>query len=183
MKWKDKYWGYCLWFLLGVLVCYISLQYTFFDIKKELDIPSLVISGISLLIGLYIADTLQKRVNKNQNKHTYLVTKLDNLWMEFNDFSEDLAYSTKVRAESLRKFNQEIVYPVSFLKSIFNSFEVDETCVCDLELKLEELESKLSNIPAKNNVVDFGDIKPEVDEMILKINTCFSSILKVIQEV
>ena len=181
MKWKNKIW-ILVSFFVGVFICYLTLQYSYFETKKELDIPNIILSIITLLIGLFIAVTLQKRLNKSQNQHTYLVSKLDTLWNSFNDFSQKLSYDTRVDISSIRKLMSDVIHPMSFLKSVFESFEVDDNCVCDLESKLENLESKLSNISAENNVIDFTTENSIIQNNILEINKCFSKVLKEIQD-
>jgi hypothetical protein len=181
MKWKNS-WSNLIFLIFGAFICYITLQFEYFDTKLELDVPNLLLGIITLFIGLYIADTLQKRVNKNQNQHSYLINKLDNLWLEFNDFSEKLSYDDKIDAPSIIEFNKQIIYPISFLKNVFNSFDVDDNCVCNLESNLEELDEILTNIPAENNIVTYKEKLPQIENKVLQINQCFSKILKIIQE-
>lgn len=154
MKWGNKIW-ILVSFFVGVFICYLTLQFSYFEIKKELDIPNIILSIITLLIGLFIAVILQKKVAKSQNKYTHLVSKLDTLWNSFNGFSQKLSYDTKVDISSIRKLLTDVIHPISFLKSIFKAFDVNDKCLCDLEVKLEKLEEQLSDIPAKNNVIDF----------------------------
>ena len=181
MKWSNKIWV-LVSFFTGVFICYLTLQFSYFETKKELDVPNIILSIITLLIGLFIAVTLQKKLNKSQNQHTYLVSKLDILWNSFNDFSQKLSYDTKVDISSIRKFMTDVIHPTSFLKSIFESFDVNDNCVCNLEEKLENLESKLSNLPAENNIVDFSSESSIIQNNILEINKCFSQVLKEIQD-
>lgn len=182
MKWENKIWIFVSFFI-GVLISYLSLQFSYFSVKKELDIPNIIISVITLLIGLFIAVTLQKKVNKGQNQHSYLTSKLDLQWNYFNDFSEKLLYDDKVDLPSIKIFIKKVIHPTSFLKKIFASFNLDDNCVFDLELKLEQLETKLSNSPATDNVVDLKNNKVEVENEIIEINNSFAIVLKQIQEV
>ena len=181
MKWKDSIW-LAVSFFVGVLICYLTLQYSYFTIKKELDIPSIIISLLTLLIGLFIAITIQKKINKGQNQYSYISNKLDVLWGSFNDFSGKLSYDTKVDVSSIRKLIKDVIHPVSFLKNIFESFSINDNCVCELEEKLDELETKLSNYPATENIIDFNEDKIVIENMILEINKYFSKILKEIQD-
>lgn len=165
-------------FLTGVFVCYLTLQINFFEIKKELDVPNLVLSMLTLLVGVYIADTLQKRANQNQNQHSYLIGKIDSLWVNFNNFSESLYYNTKIESSNLVKLNTEVVRDVPHLKSIFDSFGIGDNHICDLEEHLDSLEKFISNIPAIENVIDYEKDKDKINGYIAKINACFSKILK-----
>jgi len=181
MKWKNK-WINLIFFIFGCIVCYITLQYEYFEIKKELDVPNLLLGIGTVLIGIYIADTLQKRVNKNSNQYSFLINKLDSHWMEFNDFSEKLLYDNKIEASFLIEFNKQIIYPISFLKNVFNSFEVNDKCVCDLESNLVQFDGLLSSLPVEENVIYYNDSLEVIEAKILQINQCFKTILKEIQE-
>ena len=102
MKWANNI-IIAISFFVGVLVCYFSLQITYFQIKKELDVPNMIVSIITLLIGLFIAITIQKRVTKNQNSHSYLITKIDKQWNSFNEISENISISGKIDISTLQQ--------------------------------------------------------------------------------
>jgi hypothetical protein len=181
MKWENKLW-IIISFFAGSFVCYLTLQISYFDIKTELDVPNIILSIITLLIGLFIAITLQKRINKGQNQYSYISNKLNALWSSFNDFSEKLSYDTKIDISSIRVLIKEIIRPTSFLKNIFNTFKVNDECVCELEEKLDTFESKLSDCPAENNIIDFSADREIIENMVLDINKSFLKILNEIQE-
>jgi hypothetical protein len=181
MKWENKLW-HLVSFLVGSFVCYLTLQVSFFEIKKELDIPNIILSIITLIIGLFIAITLQKRINKGQNQYSYISNKLDAVWNSFNDFSEKISYDNKMDISSIRVLIKEVIRPTSFMKHIFGSFKINDTCICDLEEKLDAFETKLSDCPAENNIIDISSEKGQIENMVLGINICFLKILNEIQE-
>jgi hypothetical protein len=171
-----------IFFFAGAFACYLTLQIQLFDLKLELDVPNLLLSIITLLVGLYIADTLQKRVSRVQNNYSYIVGKIDAIWMKFNKLSEKTTYSTRLDISDIKSINTEIIHPLSFLQQAFVSFGFDEKCICELVEKLDELENYLGNLPAENNVVSIEDVKEEISVKILGLNLCFSNILGVIQK-
>jgi hypothetical protein len=183
MKWENNKWTNFFFFLFGCLICYLTLQISLFDIKKELDVPGIIINALSLCVGIYIADSIQNKINKNQNTHTYLITKIDALWIKFNDFAAPLSYSTYVDAAVLRTYNKNLIHPLSFINHIYTSFEIDTSCLMDLENKLDALETNLSNLRADNNIIDFNQIQGVIENDILQINLCFTIILKNIQKI
>jgi hypothetical protein len=183
MKWENNKWTNFFFFFLGCLICYLTLQVSLFDIKKELDIPGIIVNVLSLCVGIYIADSIQNKINKNQNTHTYLITKIDALWIKFNDFAEPLSYNTLVDVTVLRSYNKNLIHPLSFIKNIYTSFEIDTSYLIDLENKLDTLESNLSNLPANNNIIDFNQIQRVIENDILQVNLCFTIILKNIQKI
>lgn len=183
MKWENNKWTNFFFFFLGCLICYLTLQVSLFNIKKELDVPSIIISALSLCVGIYIADSIQNKISKNQNTHAYLIAKIDVLWIKFNVFAEPLCYSTLVDVSVIRLYNNNIINSLSFIKNIYKSFEIDTSCLIDLEDKFETLENNLSNLPANNNIVDFTPIREIIESNILQINICFTIILKNIQKI
>jgi hypothetical protein len=182
MKWENSI-GLAISFFIGCLACYISLQYSYFQIKKELDVPSIIISIVTLLIGLFIALTIQKRVTKGQNNHSFLVNKIDKLWTAFNEFAEGLSYEDRVDITTLKNFIKNVVHPVSSLNKVFNSFEIESKCVSDLEENLDNFETMLSNIPANQNVIDISNNRVDIEAKILEINRCFGLTLRQIQNI
>ena len=180
MKWEDNIWVYVSFFV-GAFICYLTCQFSYFQIKKELDIPSIILNIITLLIGLFIAITLQRKNNRSQNQHSYLINKLDHQWNSFNVFSQKITFNNRIDVSSIRLLITEVIHPSAFLKSIFESFNLDKTCVCNLENNLENLEIRLSNIPANNNIIDFSADRLIIQNMIVEINKCFSEVMKKIQ--
>lgn len=181
MKWESSI-LYLISFLGGVLVCFCSLQFAFFEIKKEIDLPNLILSIITVLIGLFIAVTIQKRIAKSQNQHSYLVNKLDTIWASFNLFSDKLLNDKKVNVSDIRNFMKDVIRPTVFMKSLFNSFEIDKECICTLEKKLEKFEEKISNYSASENVISTIGHERIIEKDVLKINKHFSLVLKEIQK-
>ena len=51
---------------------------------------------ITALVGFYIAISIQKKINKSQNQYSFIQTKLDALWSEFNNFSQILNFDNKI---------------------------------------------------------------------------------------
>jgi len=177
MKFANSVWLVTSFFI-GVFVCYISLQFSFFDIKKELDIPNIVLSIITLIIGFFIANTLQKRVNKNSNQHSFLVRKIDLLWDSFNKFSQKITYDDKLEAITLKDFSKNTIHPIESLLNVFESFEIKNDSLKELQEKLEKLEEKLSNFNAENNVLDISQNKVLIENDLLAIGKSFSIVMK-----
>lgn len=178
-KLREHIYSIAIAFCIGVVVSYIASEFRYFQVKCELDIPNIVLSIITLLVGLYIADILQKQVNKTQNQYEYLSSKLDATWGSFHKFCESLTYSEVVDTETINVLNNKIIPSISFLQKLFNALDVDNACVIKLEKELITLEELLSESPVKDNLVTFD--RKTIDEQILVIDECLSSILKEIQ--
>ena len=114
MKWLSNNIKPLISFFTGVLVCYISLQYQFFDIKKELDVPNIILSTITLITGLFIAVTIQKNITKGQNNHSFLINKIDKQWNYFSEFSEGLALTDNVDISIIQSYIKNVIHPTSF---------------------------------------------------------------------
>lgn len=182
MQWKENKWRLLLAFFIGVLICFITTRFYFFDIKKELDVPGLLLGALGLLVGLYIADTIQKKINRNQNRYTYLETKIDACWIEFNNLSKVIAISDKIGVESLSKLNTEVIHQVGFIKNIFDTFDINSECIDTLDSKLEDFESLFDDIQTEENVKYYAEKKDVIENNIVLINQCFSVVLKTIQD-
>ncbi len=108
MQWKKNKWQLLIAFLAGVLICFITTRFHYFEIKKELDLPGLIIGGLGLVIGLYIADTIQKRINRNQNRYSYLESKVDSCWTEFTNIAKVISISDNIAVESITRLTTEV---------------------------------------------------------------------------
>lgn len=183
MSWKKNKWVIVISFFLGVLICFITTRFSYFEIKKELDVPGLVMGVLGLGVGLLIADTIQKQINRNQNQYSFLETKLDACWTKFSSLAKVIGLDNKVPLETLSGFSQDIVHQVGFIKNIFNAFEIDCSCIDNLEKQLDEFENFFDNLKTEDNVKYYSDEKDVIENNIVLINQCFSEVLKVIQNI
>lgn len=183
MQWKKNKWQLLIAFLAGVLICFITTRFHYFEIKKELDLPGLIIGGLGLVIGLYIADTIQKRINRNQNRYSYLESKVDSCWTEFTNIAKVISISDNIAVESITRLNTEVIHQIGFIKNIFEAFEIKTECIISLDNKLENFESLFDNIPTQDNVKYYSEQKDVIENNIVLINQCFSIVLKTIQDI
>jgi hypothetical protein len=172
-----------LWFLVGTFVCYILMQYQYFDIKTELDVPPLILSALTALIGLYIAVSIQKKISRSQNQYSYLINKLDAQWIRFNDVSKLFIYDDKIEVTVLLNFTKEIIYPLDNLKTLFASFDIPDDEVNQIGLILGQLETDIESITPVNNVINFVSIKSDIDLKITEVNKSFGKALQRIQDI
>jgi hypothetical protein len=183
MRKVNNYWLHCLCLVGGALICYITMQISFFNIDEKVNVVEVLISIGTAIIGLYIAHTIQKNITKSQNKYTYLETKIDIVWVAFGTFSQVFSYSDTIEGSSFKRLQTEIIPPVSILKDLFNSFDVPNQCINELETKLNLFEEYISNLRSiENNVIDFSQNKIEIDTQIKEINICFTRIVQKIQD-
>jgi hypothetical protein len=183
MKNVNKIWLYLIIFLLGCLVSYILLQFSFFEIDSKLNVVETIISIGTASIGLYIASTIQKKLNKNQNQSSYVISKLDFIWSEFNKLSQGIIYSDNLELVKLNNFSKEIIHEIGFLKTILNSYDLEVTNVVNLENEIEELENFLLTQPIENNLINICESKSVIEKKIVSINQILSNILKLIHNI
>lgn len=169
-------------FLFGCLVSYITLQFSLFLVNLEINVVETLFSIGTILIGIYIAHTIQKNINKGQNQYSYIGGKLDSLWMEFINFSKNISYSSNVEISTITSYFKDASPDIDFLKSVFESFGIKPDCIQNLENKMEEFEEYLTNLPSIDNVIQTDNIKTEINSKILEINICFKNILRIISE-
>lgn len=126
----SKYFLSMLWFFIGALISYMLSQFSYFNVNTEINIVETIIAAISIIIGLYIAITIQKRYNRNQNLYTYLVGRLDSIWSDFNAFSNQVDATDQIELnrvnkvlKDLQKRNSDLNNLLIQLGSINNQFE------------------------------------------------------------
>jgi len=183
MQWGKNKWILIIAFFLGVLVCFIATRFYYFEIKKELDVPNLIMGILGLTVGIYIADNLQKKNNQNQNKYSFLESKLDKCWMKFSSLAKVISIDDKVGLETLSKFNHDIIHELVLIKNAFIGSELECVCLEALELKLESFEEFFDELETSENIKYYREQKSEVENKIVEINKCFSEVLKFIQNI
>lgn len=180
-KFKSKYFFYILFFFLGCISSYLTLQFQYFDIKLELDVPNILLTIVGIFVGLIVADSVQRSVNKAQNRYSYLLQKIDTLWTQFNSFCRTIQKSRKVSSSQLHSLNSEIIYDIEFLKQLFNVYDIDCECLNDLDDSLCKLEDFLSNQDATENIIDISSIKVDLNRLFNTIDKCFVKVMKTVE--
>jgi uncharacterized membrane protein len=183
MQWKKNKWILLISFFAGVLICFITTRFHYFEIKKELDVPALIMGALGLGIGLYIADNIQNKNNKNQNKYTFLESKLGSCWSKFSSLAKVISLDDKVALETLSGFSQDIIHQVGFIKNIFNGSEIGCNCIDSLEVQLDEFEDLFDGLRTEENIKYYSQEKVVIENKIVAINQCFSEVLRVIQNI
>ncbi len=181
MKKGNNFLAGILWFLAGSLVCYITLQFSFFEIDYEFKVVETLVSIGTAIIALYIAITIQRKLTKNQNQYTYIERKIDTLWASFNNFSLSVVFSDNIEVDLVSKYTKEALHSISFVKNIFASYDLENECISDLEKKIEDFENYILQLPIADNIISLSDKKTDIHSKVLEINQAFSVILKFIQ--
>ena len=176
MKRDNCYWYSSLSFLLGTIICYIALQFKYFDIDLEINLVNTLISITTLAVGAFIAITIQKRFNHGQNNYAFIKDKFENLWIAFNSFSDNLNSSENIPLSTMTAFTKNAYSQINFLKIIYNSFGVNDKLIVKLENSVDEFEYIL-NLPIKDNIINLKNIREDISSNISEIQKCFGEIL------
>jgi hypothetical protein len=177
MKSGNSFWIIILAFLFGVLTCYISLQFEYFDINTEINVIEMLIAIGTAIIGVFIAITIQKKLNHGQNNYSLIKDKIDNYWVSFNSFSTELKFNTQLELSKMTLFMKDSYSSSSIIESIFDSFNYNKQHLTKIEKSIDALEKTL-NTPIKNNFIDLTIVRTEINKDVNKINMCFIDLLK-----
>ncbi len=178
----DVYLG-TLIFLSGSLICYILLQFHLFEVELKLNVPELTVSIGTAISAIYIAQTIQKKLTKMQNRYAYLESKLDGFWNIFNTFSQDLNISDTIALSSVSGFTKSSNLALSFLKGIFSTYNLSDTELSTLENKIDTLSDFLETLPIASNVIDIRAQKPAIKASLVDIERNFSRLLRLVHEI
>lgn len=178
MKKENNYWFLSLSFLLGALFCYSFTQYEYFLINTEINAIETFMSVITALVGFYIAISIQKKITRSQNQYSFIQSKLDTLWSEFNNFSQILNFDNNIELIVLTKFTKDSYQSISFLKNIYAAYDLKDNSLTNLEKNIEEFEKYICALPISDNVYSILENKTEINNQILSISKSFRVILK-----
>lgn len=171
-----------VYFLFGALACYLTLQISLLDIKTEVDIPDLLVNLIGISVGLYIAHTIQKNFTQSQNKHSYLISKLDPIWESYFSFSQAIHFQTQIEASTIKSLSTKVIFPLNFFKNLYLKCNLTSNHINQLERELEQLDRLLSSGSVSQNIVDISAIKVNIETLNNNIESSFLTLLHEVQE-
>lgn len=90
------------------MICYVFTEFQYLEIEKSINIWETLLAIASIAVGLFIAMSLQKRFNRNQNLYTYLINRLDSIWTKFDSFNSVIEASDKIEFTKVTKILTEL---------------------------------------------------------------------------
>lgn len=104
MKVKTLYISYGLAVIVGIIMGVTFCNWSYFDLKKEIQLDSVFSLVITSIIGIYIAKTIQKQHSSLRNEKEFFISEL-------KDFKKQL--------EKLYHFADENQFPFNDTKNTF----------------------------------------------------------------
>ena len=179
MKKGNGLWFGILFFIAGSLFCYFALQWHLLIINLEVHIPELLATIAAAIVGLYIADSIQKKLTRNQNKYLYISNKLDVLWSLFNQYADNFNYSANIELEKVNHFHKQANVSISFLKNIFIAYNLQTDRLDALDNLLETIQYNLESVLITDNILYLDETQLiNIRNQLNNINLCFSDILR-----
>ena len=179
MKVKNDYIILTITALVGSLIGYTASQYRFFNVDTSINVIETIIALITIVIGLYIASSLQKRFNQNQNLYNYLITRFDTLWNDFNSLNDQVEASDKIEISRVTKIIRDFQRRNNEFKKLLDQLDsIDNNLTNLIEKYLSLFETSL----IRDNVSYYDGNKEQIAEQAKKITAEFVTIYKSINE-
>lgn len=162
-------------FLIGNLTCYISLQYRLLKIDTEINVPNFILSIITLILGYYIATSIQRRTNKRVQVDSYLIGEILATWKNFQQkYCDKFSTESIIEPELIRGYITEILNRFDDLKntcSILNINIKEFSLFCE---EMENLEEMLSGLDKEDNKTHIPEnAKTRIKSKISTIKSSF----------
>ena len=165
-------------FIVGAILSYIASQYQYLEIKTEVSVFDIAISVLGLVIGFYIAVTLERQKNRGQNFYSYVEGKFDLLWNDFIKLSGTLDYSSNIELIEISKSFKEIYKKMTPLKTIYIASDYKEDSIISIEEKISAFDEYITGLESQNNVLNIDSCRDEIVKKCEEINECFANSYK-----
>ncbi len=179
---RKLFW--CLFpFALGILIGFLSTQYTLFTIKYEVDIVPSFFSVLTILIGVYIAVVIQKNISDKRVQKDIFIERLVELKEATNKIDDEINSSR--RFNELNAMFKNFSSKLSILESLLSHARISKfnTDLAKLKANLLTYKRAATGAVASNNVFTYSpaeliklnrarlEILKKIDIFILDINT------------
>lgn len=172
---SNKFFIGLICFFFGSGVSYFLSQFYYFEINNEIDIFDLIISVITIIIGIYLTIVIDRQKSKSQNFYNYVENKYDSLWNDYINFASVLDYSSQIEITETSKWFKKLEQKLNPLQTVFKSFEYDDTCLVEIEKELDELENYLNTKSfIQKQIIYLDNNKVFINEKVTKINELFA---------
>lgn len=125
MKVKTLHISYGLAVIIGIILGVTFCNWSYFDLKKEIQLDSLFSLVITSIIGIYIAKTIQKQHSSLRNEKEFFISEL-------KDFKKQL--------EKLYHFADENQFPFNDTKNTFKELNQSLNLISGLISESENCE-------------------------------------------
>lgn len=170
-------------FIVGAVLSYIASQYKYFEMDTEVNVFDIVFSVLGLVIGFYIAVTLERQRSRGQNFYSYVEGKFDLLWQDFIKFSETLDYSSNIELSEVSKSFKGLYKRTTPLKTIFIHSDYNEDCIIEIEGKISSFDEYITSLNSNNNILNIDPHRDEIMNKCNEINECFASSYKTLNNI
>ncbi len=175
-KVNSRIWLPLITFLVGILICYYSLQFELLEIDLKFNVFEITISIITALIGLYIATTLSKSQSQNQKLAEFLQRRTEKLWIDFYSFKNTIEFQNTITISVLSKNFKILSIEIDSLKNIYYVFKLHLDLIEQLEQEIDNLQEKIEKSPISNNVISYQKDKESIIKKFEFIETLFANL-------
>ncbi|MGL5894282.1 MAG: hypothetical protein ACRCZM_06680, partial [Bacteroidales bacterium] len=161
MRNKRDYYALLISFLFGIFVCYVSLQYRYFQIDSKVNIVTSLLSILGIVVGLYIASTLRRQVNSNANRYNFIMPHFFELLNAFRELKKKLRNQKSIKLPILTTSIRNIQLTRQSTFTLLADFKIDNRILKDLEEEIDQLNNLIEDLDIKNNIYDLtSKMKP-----------------------
>ena len=169
-------------FALGILVGFLSIQYTLFKIKYEVDIIPAFFSVLTILIGVYIAVVIQKNISDKRVQKDIFIDRLVELKETTNKIDDEI--NSNRGFDELKAMYKHFSSKLSIIESLLSHAKISRfnTDLARLKADLLVYKQVATGATVSNNVIMYSpaellqlnntklEILKKIDIFILDIN-------------
>ncbi len=128
MKIKPLHIYYCLVLVVGIIIGIIFCNWTYFDLKKDIQLDNLLSLALTSIIGLYIARTIQKQHSSLRNEKEFFIAELKDFKKQLEilySFSDENNFPFNKTKNTFKELNQSLQLISGLIKESKNCKEVN----------------------------------------------------------
>lgn len=145
--------------LVGIAGCYISLQYSFFEIEWKINVVESLIALARILVGVFIAVNLRKWVSQQTNSYNFVMQHFNELWGEYKGFEKNVLSQSRVQVSLMANKYKEIELMREKLVKVLSLTQVNEKYLTKIEDEFEAMNDLIEQQPTADNLYDLEGIK------------------------
>lgn len=183
MKGGNSWIYFGLGLIIGGICSYISVQYQFFEIDYKIPVLDTLIDVITILVGLYIAISINSQFSHKEHFINFIEPKLSEGCNKVSHLRELVDLDSQLDVTTVAKTFKDFEIINNHISKIFKIYNKDQTLMGLIENKLLVIDDIFFNQTSiTNNIIDFSQVKGSILSNINDLDGLYLETIKYVHE-
>lgn len=161
----------------GVIIGVFASNFEYFKLDSSISLSDIISVVIASSLGLYIADTIQSKLNNNKSEKDIITNELKEILIEINNLKQQNNRNLFQFRETVNLF-KELNQSVNLVKTLLTeSSNCKHISIDNVHDDIIHLRAVITGISPVNDIIYTNSVRNEVDKRLTVLKTSLYKIM------